>query len=111
MRSVEGTPHSYAEYLAIGGQVGGYRSYGQRLQEAVLAIGEARVAYLTGTQRVQAIAGGLDPRLASSAQHVAAFLYGTQMRAGNSDGSRQAPPSGSEGLPGGLGQLPSAGIG
>lgn len=37
VRSVQGAPHSYAEYLAIGGQVGAYRSYGQRLQEAVRA--------------------------------------------------------------------------
>jgi len=111
VRSVEGTPHSYAEYLAIGGQVGAYRSYGQRLQEAVLGIGEARIAYLVGTQRVQAVAQGLDPRLASSAQHVAAFLYGTPMGAWSPSGSQQAPSSRSQDLPTELGQLPTPGVG
>jgi hypothetical protein len=111
VRSVEGAPHSYAEHLAAGGPVGAYRSYGQQLQEAVLAIGEARIAYLVGAQRVQAIAQGLDPRLAASAQHVAAFLHGTPMRAGSSDGGRQAPSPGIEELLGGLGQLPAPGVG
>ena len=56
MRSVQGAPRSYAEYLAAGGTPGpAYRSYGQLLQEAVLAIAGARDAYLSGASSVPAL--------------------------------------------------------
>lgn len=70
VQGAQGQPKSYAEYLAAGGQPGGYRSYGQQLQESVLGIGGARDAFLAGTDRAKAIAAGLDPRKASSAYWV-----------------------------------------
>src|SRR3990167_9160130 len=61
VRSTAEAPANYAEYLAGGGEPGGYRAQNQLLQEGVLAIGGAREAYLAGTSRQQFINEGNDP--------------------------------------------------
>jgi len=63
VRSVEGAPTSYAEYLAAGGEPGaGYRSYGQLLGEAVLAIPGVREVHLDAVGKVEVPGFGIyDP--------------------------------------------------
>ena len=61
VRSTAEAPANYAEYLAGGGEPGGYRAQNQLLQEGVLGIGGAREAYLAGTSRQQFINEGNDP--------------------------------------------------
>ena len=63
VRSTRDAPANYAEYLARGGEPGGYRTQGQLLQEGVLGIGGAREAYLSGTHRAIYEAEGNNPNL------------------------------------------------
>src|SRR3990167_2152297 len=61
VRTTHDAPANYAEYLAGGGEPGGYPARNQLLQEGVLAIGGGREAYLAGTSRQQFINEGNDP--------------------------------------------------
>jgi len=54
-------PATYAEYLAGGGEVGGYQPQNHLLQQGVLAIGGAKDAYLAGTTKAKWVAEGNDP--------------------------------------------------
>ena len=53
---------NYAEYLAQGGEVGGYQSPNQLLQAAVFGIEGAKDAYVAGTNYAKYVAEGNDPR-------------------------------------------------
>lgn len=67
-------PDSYAEYLAAGGQPGGYQSANQVLQAAVLGIGGAKDAYIAGTEKAKWLAEGNDPA------HWYAYKYHQRMQ-------------------------------
>jgi hypothetical protein len=80
VRSVQGAPHSYLEYLTGGGTPGAaYRSYDQLLQEEVLAIAGARDAYLSGVSTVPAL------------ERMAAMREGQTTGQGQEDGAGLLP--------------------
>jgi len=61
VKSTAGLPQDYGEYLAQGGEVGGYRSQDMLQQEAVFGIGGAKEAYFAGTTYQKWLAEGNDP--------------------------------------------------
>lgn len=83
-------PGSYAEYLAAGGQPGGYQSADQLLQASVLGIGGAKDAYLAGTNYAKYIAEGNDP----NRWVIDRYDWIAEQRGGYTDGGGGAKPTG-----------------